>query len=194
MPRALRIQFESAVYHVNTVGVRRSHILPDNRSRMMFLAILDVAVTRFDWVCGSYCLLGTHYHLIVQTPQANIARGMQFVNGVYAQWFNRTYGTRGHAFESRYHSVLVESGEQLLRAARYVALNPVGAGLSTRAADWPWSSYRALVGETLPPRFLTPELVLHELDDRPAVARRQLRRIVDEDGFPDWPPDGAAKL
>ena len=192
MARPLRIQFPGAIYHVNTVGVRRSVIFPDDAAREMFLAILGVAVSRYSWTCGSYCLLDTHYHLLVQTHEANIGRGMQFVNGVYAQWSTGTYRTRGHAFESRYYSVLVESSLQLLRAARYIALNPLAAGMCAHPADWPWSSYPTLVGDARVPRLLTPEFVLDELSDKPNRARDHFRQLVEEAGLPDWPPDATA--
>src|SRR5918994_7161682 len=98
MARPLRPQIEGGIYHVNSVGVRRSNVFVDDRTRAMFLALLDVCVSRFAWTCGSYCLMGSHYHLLIRTAEANIGRGMQFLNGVYAQWFNMEHGFRGHVF------------------------------------------------------------------------------------------------
>ena len=188
MPRPLRPQFDGAIYHLNSVGVRRTSIFVDDRCHEMFLALLDVCVSRYYWTCGSYCLLANHYRLLIRTADANVARGMQFLNGTYAQWFNQEYGYRGHAFESRYHSVLVESSEQLMRATRYIALNPVAAGLCAAPSDWKWSSYAALVGIERPRQLLTPYFVLREISDDRERSQAGLRSMVEGLPPPDWPP------
>jgi hypothetical protein len=99
--------------------------------------------------------MGTHYHLIVQTPRVNLAAGMQMLNGRYAQRFNWRYRRRGHLFGGRFMSVHIQDETHLMAAHRYVARNPVRAGLCAAPADWRWSSYRALVGTELPPIFWT---------------------------------------
>lgn len=185
MPRPLRVQIAGGIYHVNTVGVRRSLLFLDDKCYAMFLAVLDVAVSRYNWRCASYCLLGTHYHLLVETVEPNIARGMQFLNGVYAQWFNRTYGERGHVFMSRYFDVLIDDEEQLFRTARYIALNPVEAGLCTDPASWPWSSYAALIGEAKPPRLLECDYLLGQISGDTAWAQAAFKRMVENEPWPD---------
>jgi hypothetical protein len=118
---------------------------------------------------------------------------MQFLNGLYGQWFNLEHGTRGHVFATRYFDVMIESEEHLFRAARYVALNPVAAGLCARPADWEWSSYRALVGEVRPPVFLTVDFLLSELSPNRDRAHSEMRRLVEELEPPAWPPDGGVR-
>jgi len=188
VPRALRTQIEGGIYHVNSRGVRDTHLFIDDACREMFLAILGVVVSRYNWICASYCLLGTHYHLLIETREATIARGMQALGGLFGQWFNVTHGTRGHVFASRYHDVLVNSEAQLYRAARYIALNPVRAGLCTRPGDWKWSSYPALVGAARAPRLLDVDYLLRGLGGTRDQAHRAMRAMVEELPAPEWPP------
>lgn len=125
-----------------------------------FLSMLDELARRRRWIGNSYCLLPNHYHLVVETPAADLSRGMQWLNGRYAQAFNRIHGFDGHLFQGRFTSLLVESDRHLLELGRYLALNPVRAGLSGRPEDWTWSSYRAHVGLEAPRRFLAPDGML----------------------------------
>jgi putative transposase len=98
--------------------------------------------------------MGTHYHLIIQTPNANLAAGMQMLNGRYAQRFNWRYERHGHLFAGRFVSVHVQDEEHLMAAHRYVARNPVRAGLCAHPRNWEWSSFGALAGLEPPPIFL----------------------------------------
>src|ERR671934_132482 len=113
MPRPPRVQFPSAIYHVTSRGVRKTDIFNDARDRLRFQQILREVVRRLDWRCHSYCLMSNHFHLLVETPQPNISRGMQRLNGVYAQWFNWRHGFEGHVFERRFRTVLVEGQAHL---------------------------------------------------------------------------------
>jgi REP-associated tyrosine transposase len=154
MARRNRIQTHGAVYHTGTRGIRRMPIFLGDDDRHLFLAILGDVVTRFEWSCRAYCLMGNHYHLALCTPEANIGDGMHRLNGLYAQAFNRRHGFKGHLFEERYWSSLVETDEQVLTVMRYVVLNPVRARLCALPHQWPWSSYRATAGIDRKPRFL----------------------------------------
>ena len=109
---------------------------------------------------------------------------MKRLNWLYSRTFNVRHGTKGHLFESRFSSDFVESEEHLVAAVRYIALNPVEAGLCLTAADWPWSGYRALAGLEEPRAFHDTSRALMEFDDRKDVARRQLRWIVE--GLPAY--------
>ena len=129
--------------------------LDDEIDYMRFLELLGVAVSRFGWRCHAYCLMPNHFHLVVETPQANISAGMQWLNGRYAQWFNIRYGFSGHLFQGRFYGDLVQSAYHLLELVRYIALNPVRAGLCRDASGWRWSSYRAMVGEAKSTALLT---------------------------------------
>lgn len=141
---------------------------------------------RYRWLVHAYCLLGNHYHLLVETPRPTLSRGMRNTNGVYAQWFNRRHGKVGHLFQSRYGAVLVEREPHALALAAYIVQNPIRAGLVDRPADWPWSSYRATAGLCDPPTFLTTDFLLGQLSPDLAEARRRFRDLV---AATDHPPD-----
>jgi putative transposase len=162
MPRPPRIQFPGAIYHVGARGVRRTKIYGDNLHYQLFENILAAVVRQFGWLCHTHCLMPNHYHLLIETPQPNLSRGMQLLNGTYGQWFNRKHGSCGHVFERRFYSRLVESNYHLLELARYVLLNPVRAGLCEHPRDWKWSSYAALIGEEPAPSFLTTDWLLEQ--------------------------------
>jgi putative transposase len=146
-------------------------IYADDLDRELFLADLERVVERYRWLCHAYCLMTTHYHLVVETPLANLPAGMQRLNGGHASRFNERHGLTGHVFGSRYRSILIEDARYLLAVCRYVVLNPVRAGICDRPEDWPWSSYRATAGLEPTPRFLTTETILAEVggDTYPAA-------------------------
>lgn len=179
MARPLRIEFPGAVYHVTCRGDRREPIFTDDTDRQHLLGILGDACRRFDARALAYCLMGNHYHLVLQTQAANLSRVMRQVNGVYTQRFNRRHGITGHLLQGRFHAVLVDRDAYLLEVCRYVDLNPVRAGFAAHPGEWRWSSYRALVGLAAPPAWLDAPLVWgqllgeHAVDDdhRPRAAQ-----------------------
>ncbi len=146
MSRPVRIEFPDALYHVTSRGDRREPIFDDDQDRRSFLTTLEQVVNRFNWVCHAWCLMDNHYHLLVQTPDGNLSRGMRQLNGVYTQASNRRHGRVGHLFQGRFKAILVDGDAYLLELTRYVVLNPVRAGMVNNPADWPWSSYRASAG------------------------------------------------
>lgn len=139
MPRPPRIQRAGAIYHVWVRGVDHLAIYRDARDRELFERLLKKAIRRVGWRVHAYCQMTTHYHLVVETPEPNLARGMQWLNGVYGQFFNERHGRSGHLFQGRYGAELLESEEHYAEACRYVLLNPIKAGIVKRAEDWPWS-------------------------------------------------------
>ena len=145
LPRPLRDQVEGGIYHVVSRGVRKLPIFTDDRDRERFLWLLEVTADRYQWEIHAYCLMTNHFHLLVTTKDPNVSAGMQYLNGRYCAWFNWRHGFEGHVVERRFYSVLMETDEQLLAVARYIVLNPVRAGMCRSAADWRWSSYRAMV-------------------------------------------------
>jgi REP-associated tyrosine transposase len=178
VPRPLRPQFEGAIYHATARGNRRGVILADGADCDRYLSIFAETVERYRWRCAAFCLMRTHYHLLLQTPEPNIARGMQFLNGLYAQTFNKRHEYSGHVFQGRYHTQLIETEAHLLAAARYIALNPVRARACERPEDWQWSSYAAVAGLWPGPRFLDAEWLLESFSDSPGRARELFRRFV----------------
>lgn len=160
MSRPLRLELPGGLYHITSRGDGREPIYLSDRDRTAFLAVLGQTCTRYDWVCHSYCLMTNHYHLVIETRMANLARGMQNLNGVYTQRFNRAHERVGHVYQGRYFSVLVQKEKHLLDLIRYVVLNPVRAGMVRTADDWPWSSYRATMGELQPPSWLATDATI----------------------------------
>jgi REP element-mobilizing transposase RayT len=163
MARPLRLCFPDARYHVIARGNSDGAIYVDDLDRELFLGELGRVVERYSWLCHAYCLMTTHYHLVLETPFANLPVGMQRLNGGHASRFNARYGRSGHVFGSRYRSILIEDARYLLAVCRYVVLNPIRAGICDRPEDWPWSSYRATAGLEPTPRFLTTETILAEV-------------------------------
>src|SRR6185503_8507483 len=147
MPRKLRVEYEGAVYHVMNRGDRREPIFKDDVDRELFLRTLGECCTKTDWMVHALCLMGNHFHLVMETPKANLVAGMKWLLGTYTRRFNRRHKLFGHVFSGRYKSLIVDgSGTGYLRTVcDYVHLNPVRAKLLTREqklASYRWSSYR----------------------------------------------------
>jgi len=180
MSRPLRIEFAGALYHVMARGDARAAIFLDDADREAFCAGLWRVAGRFQWRVWAYCLMDNHYHLLVETLQPTLSRGMREVNGVYTQAFNRRHGRVGHVLQGRYKAILVDKDSYLLELSRYIVLNPVRARLCPTAGDWPWSSYRAVMGKAAAPDTLavTQTLTLFSADR--GAARRAFARFVAE--------------
>ena len=129
MARPLRLEFSGALYHVTSRGDGREDIYGAAGDRRMFLDLLAGVWGRFNWTIHAYCLMTNHYHLLVETPDGNLAKGMRELNGVYTQRFNRVHARVGHVFQGRYKAILVQKDAYLFELARYVVLNPVRAGM-----------------------------------------------------------------
>jgi putative transposase len=146
MGRNRRIQVADVVYHVTARGNLRRDIFLDDDDRHAFLGVLADACDRDGLRCHAYCLMDNHYHLLLETPRANIATAMHRINCLHANRFNRVHGLEGHVFERPYRAWVMRGGRREMEAARYIARNPIRAGLCATAEAWPWSSYPATVG------------------------------------------------
>jgi len=135
---------------------------------------------RFDWLCHAYCLMSNHYHILLETPAANLSKGMRQLNGVYTQYVNRRHGRVGHLFQGRFKGILVQKEAYLLELARYIMLNPVRGGMVKDPEEWPWSSYRGTVGLTKKPEFLCTDGLLSAFGDKRRTATRAFARFVAE--------------
>ncbi len=122
MARPLRLEFTGALYHITSRGDRHEDIYEDDADRKAFTSVLGNVCKTYNWVCHAYCLMSNHYHLLIETPDANLSRGMRQLNGVYTQTFNRAHGQAGHVFQGRYKAVLVEKDSYLLELSRYIVL------------------------------------------------------------------------
>jgi putative transposase len=151
MARSRRRLIAGGIYHVTTRGNRKQPIFLSDDDRIFFLELLKKVVRDRQWSVHCYCLLLNHYHLLVETPKPDLSRGMQTINGEYAQWFNRGHCFVGHVFQGRFYAGLVESDWHLLELTRYIAMNPVRAGLCVAPSDWPWSSFGKLMSGSASP-------------------------------------------
>lgn len=178
MARPLRIEYEGAVYHVTSRGNAKKRIFRDDEDRRAFLKILGSVVNRFNWLCHAYNLMDNHYHLLIETPDGNLSKGMRQVNGVYTQTFNRRHGKGGHIFQGRYKAVVVEKESHLCELCRYVVLNPVRAKMVDGPAQWDWSSYAATMGKKEVPGFLTVDWILSRFSQERREAQRKYAEFV----------------
>ena len=189
MARPLRIEFPGAVYHIISRGNAKQSIFLHELDRKTFLELLSSVVERFNWLCHAYCLMDNQYHLIIETPDGNLSRGMRQLNGVYTQGFNRRHQRVGHLFQGRYKSILVDKDNFLLSLCRYVILNPVNTGMVKRPEDWKWSSYRETIGESKKPSFLTTDWILSKFGNKRATAIIKYKRFVSEGKNTEYPWD-----
>jgi putative transposase len=180
MARPLRLSFPGAVYHVTSRGNARHDIVADDRDRSQWLSLLAHVVDRYGWLCHAYCLMDNHYHLVIETPKPNLSIGMRQLNGRYTQAYNRRHEQVGHVFQGRFTAILVEKDAHLLELCRYVVLNPVRAKIVSHPRLWMWSSYRATVGETKAPGWLTTDWILSQFGQRGGAAQARYRTFVAE--------------
>jgi putative transposase len=136
MARAIMMEYAGAVYHVTARGNRRKRIFVDDADHERSLEYVEEAARRFRWVITSYVLMVNHFHLVIETPEPNLARGMQWLNGSYACYFNKRHRKVGHLFGERYKTIHVETPAYMKRLARYVALNPVRAKIVELPEDF----------------------------------------------------------
>ncbi len=180
MARPLRLEFEGGLYHVTSRGDGREAIFLVDADRESFLEVLGKVVRYYRWLVHAYCLMGNHYHLLLETPEANLSRGMRQLNGVYTQRFNARHRRVGHVFQGRFKAIVVERDGHLLELCRYVVLNPVRAGLVKRPQDWGWSSYRATAGMAGEHTCLSVEWVLEQFGGDREEAGKRYRSFVQD--------------
>jgi len=180
MARPLRIEYPGAVYHITARGNAREPIFKDDEDRRGFLEILGKVVARYNWRCHAYCLMGNHYHLMIETPDGNLSAGMRQLNGLCTQTFNRRHGRVGHVLQGRFKAIVVDKDSYLLELSRYIVLNPVRAKMVTQPKGYPWSSYRATAGLSRAPQFLTRAWLLAQFGRNRHVAEQRYRRFVAE--------------
>ena len=142
MSRQLRIEFPGALHHVTSRGNAGRRMFIDADDGAQFMSLLEREVRQQGWLCHAFCLMEDHYHLLVETPEPNLGRGMRRLNMSYAQCFNRRHGSTGHLFGDRYKSISVDPNMTLAMLARHMVLNPVRRNLVHHARQWRWSSYQ----------------------------------------------------
>ena len=180
MARPLRIEYAGALYHVTARGNTKNAIYLSDKDRAKFLSLLSNTCNRHHWHCHAYCHMSNHYHLLIETREATLSRGMKYLNGTYTQSFNRQNNKVGHVLQGRYKAILVQKESYLLELARYIVLNPVRARMVKEAKDWPWSSYRATAGFTLPEFCLTTDWILSNYGRTRKKAQQRYRTFVQQ--------------
>jgi putative transposase len=141
MPRPPRLQIAGGTFHITSRGNRRQSIYHDDLDRKLFLILRDRVIRRFGWNMQAWCLMTNHFHLLITTPAPNLSAGMHLLNGEYAKYFNERHSCDGHLFERRFGSRFVDTEEYLADVLRYIAFNPVEAGLCAHPREWRWSSF-----------------------------------------------------
>lgn len=179
MSRPLRIEYSGAVYHITVRGNKKQSIFVDNSDRELFLQILKDVIKSYHWICYAYCLMGNHFHLLIETIHPTLSTGMRQLNGVYTQRYNKKHNAVGHVFQGRYKAFLIEKELYLLEVARYIVLNPVRARLVEHAREWVWSSYRATAGLTNIPSFLSRDSTLQFFSKNIFDAQQRYINFVD---------------
>jgi REP element-mobilizing transposase RayT len=180
MARPLRIEFPGALYHITSRGDAREDIYRGDGDRQMFLALLAEVCERFNWRGHAYCLMSNHYHLLMETPDANLSQGMRQLNGVYTRRFNDSHGRCGHVFQGRYKAIIVQKETYLKELARYIVLNPVRARMVERPQDWPWSSGLATMDHAPCPDWLCRDWLLSAFGSSEEAAVARYQRFVAE--------------
>lgn len=186
MARPLRLEFAGALYHITSRGDRREDIYRDDGDRKQWLDLLAQVCSRFNWVVHSYCQMTNHYHLLVETVDGNLSRGMRQLNGVYTQTFNRKYHESGHLFQGRFKAILVQKETHLLELSRYIVLNPIRANMVMNAEDWVWSNYNAMVKSETKNQWLDVDWTLSQFGQSRSQAISGYQKFVLQGkGLPD---------
>lgn len=179
MSRPIRIEYAGALYHITSRGNERKAIFREESDFDIYLEVLSQVCERFNWVIHAYCLMTNHYHLLVETPDANLSKGMRQLNGVYTQKFNRKHRRVGHLYQGRYKSILVDKDSYLLELSRYIVLNPVRAkGMVDLPVEWPWSSYQDIIGLRTAPDWLANDALLRLFSTQKKKAIEQYKQFV----------------
>jgi putative transposase len=180
MPRKKRRKDAGLVRHVVSRGDGRERIFLDDRDYQKFYFLLHETVEDYDVECRDVCLMPNHFHLTLFNVRENLSDAMQFLKGEYASWWNGAHEHVGHVFEGPFKDQIVEERDYSMSLARYIALNPVRAGLVERPEDWPWSAYRYFAGLAEPPEFLScaPVLRLFGEGDDEELRERYVRFVL----------------
>jgi len=179
MARPLRVEYPGAFYHVINRGNAGEKIFKNQRDKNKFLEYLQKAGERFSLIIHTYCLMSNDYHVLIETPQANLGRAMQWLNVCYATYYNRKRQRSGHLFQGRFKALLIEADEYLKELSRYVHLNPVRAKLVAKPQDYAWSSYPAFLKKNAGPEWLETEKILGYFGKRKKEAIKKYKKFVE---------------
>lgn len=179
MARPLRIQYPGAFYHVTARGNGKRKIFENRRDRERFLSYLESAHERYGARFHAYCLMDNHYHLLLETPGANLSQICHLINGSYTTYFNLRKGRRGHLFQGRYKAILVEKGVYGQELSRHIHLNPVRAGLVKDPSLYEWSSYAHYIGMLKKPDWLSTNFILGYFTEGTATSHENYQKFIE---------------
>ena len=180
MSRPLRIEYPGAVYHVTARANGRQQLFTCAEDGNYFIKLLAREIAQQRWFCYAYCLAGDHYHLVIETPEANLGRGMGRLNMTYSQWFGRHHDQSGHLFRGRYKSIILQKECYLLKVCRHVVLNPVRLQAVNQADHWKWSSYRSTAFIDSVPSWLASDQLLAHFGSNISDPASSWRKYVTE--------------
>lgn len=178
MARPLRIQYPNAWYHVMNRARRGQIAFPVKEDKFAFVYLLKETSEMFNLNVSAWCLMETHYHLLVQTPEANLARCMRHINGVYTQKYNFRHKCDGTLFRGRYKSLLVDADNYLLQLVRYIHRNPLRAGLVEKLSQYDWSSHKVYLSGSERWNWVHKNFVLGMLAKTNNVQLKKYRQYV----------------
>jgi REP element-mobilizing transposase RayT len=180
MTRPLRVEYPDAYYHVINRGNYQEKIYLNDRDKEKFIKYLEKASERFSVIFHGYCLMSNHYHLLIQTPDSNLSKAMQWINVSYATYFNRKRDRHGHLFQGRFKAILIDADEYLKHLSRYIHLNPVRAKMVSSPSDYQWSSYSAFIGKQKTARFVETDRLLSTFGKNKKRARESYKDFVEK--------------
>jgi len=160
MSRPLRIEYPDAWYHVMSRARQGQEAFPAREDYHSFIDLLKDTAEIFNMKVAAYSLMTTHYHLLIQTPDANLSRSMRHINGVYTQRYNARNGCDGSLFKGRYKSILIDADSYLLELVRYIHRNPLRAGIVGKLKDYPWSSHNGYISKAKKWEWLHKDYIL----------------------------------
>jgi len=160
MARPLRVEYSGAFYHIINRGNAREKIFKGGRDREKFLEYIERAVEQFSIIIHAYCLMNNHYHLLIETPNPNLSKTIQWIGTSYVQYFNTKHKRSGHLFQARFKSVLIDADAYLTHLSRYIHLNPLKAKIVDNLSEYSWSSYPAYTGTSRKPKWLETSRLL----------------------------------
>ena len=178
MARPLRIEYPGAFYHVIQRGIERRAIFTSDIDREKFLCYLNASFLAYKAVFHTYVLMNNHYHLILETPQANLSKIMHYINTGYAAYYNAKHKRAGHLYQGRFKAILVDKDEYLHYLSCYIHLNPVRAGIVKFPEEYRYSSYKYFISDNKPPQWLNTSLILSMFSNNTAKAKRLYRQFV----------------
>jgi putative transposase len=176
--RQLRIEYPGAFYHITSRGNQKQPVFLSPWDKARFLDQIKEVHEKYDFRIHAYCLMENHYHLMLETRQPNLSRGMHFLNTAYSVYFNNRHKRVGHLFQGRFKGILIEAETYAQELSRYIHLNPVRAGISRSPESYPWSSFREYLGKRKPPAWLETQIVLSFFGKDPEISRRDYMAYV----------------